>query len=128
MRACGSDLDKVAQVKCYLKNGSDWEQYNQLYREYFKPPYPARTTIQNCLGKVRSKSKQARYGSVTSGGDFAETTFRVIAKYKRGIHLLAVPKTGRTHQIRVHLSEYGLPIFGDDLYESVGLTQNASLA
>ena len=77
-------------------------------------------TIENCLGKVRSKSKQARYGSVTCGGDFAETTFRVIAKYKRGIHLLAVPKTGRTHQIRVHLSEYGLPIFGDDLYGAGG--------
>ena len=52
LRACGSDLDKVASVKCYLKNGSDWEQYNRLYREFFKPPYPARTTIQNCLGKV----------------------------------------------------------------------------
>jgi 23S rRNA pseudouridine1911/1915/1917 synthase len=28
----------------------------------------------------------------------------------------AIPKTGRTHQIRVHLSESGLPILGDDLY------------
>jgi len=52
LRACGSDLDRVAQVKCYLKNGSDWEQYNTLYREYFKPPYPARTTLSQCLGKV----------------------------------------------------------------------------
>ena len=52
LRACGSDLDRVAQVKCYLKNGADWEEYNRLYREYFKPPYPARTTIQQCLGKV----------------------------------------------------------------------------
>ena len=52
LRACGSDLDRAAQVKCYLKNGSDWEEYNRLYREYFKPPFPARTTIQNCLGKV----------------------------------------------------------------------------
>src|SRR2546421_11358259 len=52
LRACGSDLDKVASVKCYLKNGSDWDLYNRLYREYFTPPYPARTTIQNCLGKV----------------------------------------------------------------------------
>lgn len=52
LRACGSDLDRVCSVKSYLKNGSDWELYNQLYREYFKPPYPARTTIQNCLGTV----------------------------------------------------------------------------
>ena len=49
---CGTDLAHVCSVKCYLKNGSDWEQYNKLYREYFKPPFPARTTIQNCLGKA----------------------------------------------------------------------------
>ena len=80
----------------------------------------AEWTIKNYLGKVRSKSKQARYGAVTSGGDFAETAFRLLAEYKRGIHLEAIPKTGRTHQIRVHLSEYGLPILGDDLYGTGG--------
>ena len=52
LRACGSDLDKVARCNAYLKNASDWEQYNTLYREYFKPPYPARTTIVNCLPRV----------------------------------------------------------------------------
>ena len=52
LRACGSDLDKVARVNAYVKNAADLPQYNQLYREYFKPPYPARTTITNCLGKV----------------------------------------------------------------------------
>ena len=50
--ACGSDLDKVARANAYLKNHSDWDQYNKLYREYFKAPFPARTTITNCLGKV----------------------------------------------------------------------------
>src|SRR5881396_615552 len=34
LRACGSDLDKVVQVKSYVKNTSDWEEYNRLYREY----------------------------------------------------------------------------------------------
>jgi 2-iminobutanoate/2-iminopropanoate deaminase len=52
LRACGVDLDQVCSAKCYLKNGADWERYNELYREYFKPPFPARTTIQNCLGKA----------------------------------------------------------------------------
>jgi len=52
LRACGSDLDRVAQVRSYLKNASDFPEYNNLYREYFKPPFPARTTITNCLGKV----------------------------------------------------------------------------
>jgi 2-iminobutanoate/2-iminopropanoate deaminase len=52
LRACGSDLHRVAQVRVYVKNASDVPEYNKLYREYFKPPFPARTTITNCLGKV----------------------------------------------------------------------------
>ena len=73
-------------------------------------------TIKNYLGKVASGSKRARYGAVRTDGEFAETSFRVIAEYPRGLWIEAIPKTGRTHQIRVHLSEYGLPILGDDLY------------
>jgi 2-iminobutanoate/2-iminopropanoate deaminase len=52
LRACGSDLDKIVQVRSYVKNASDWDEYNRLYREYFKPPFPARTTLTGCLGKV----------------------------------------------------------------------------
>ena len=52
LRACGSDLDKVAQVRSYVKDAADLPLYNKLYRDYFKPPFPARTTITNCLGKV----------------------------------------------------------------------------
>jgi 23S rRNA pseudouridine1911/1915/1917 synthase len=73
-------------------------------------------TIRNYLGKVSSKAKRARYGAVDSGGAFAETSFRLIAEYPCGLWIQAIPKTGRTHQIRVHLSECGLPILGDDLY------------
>ena len=52
LHACGTDLSHIAQVKAYVKNTSDWDEYNRLYREYFKPPYPARTTLSQCLGKV----------------------------------------------------------------------------
>jgi RluA family pseudouridine synthase len=73
-------------------------------------------TIKNQLGKVSSRTKRSKYGAVPSGGDAAETAFHVLAKHAQGIHIEATPKTGRTHQIRVHLSEYGMPILGDDLY------------
>ena len=49
-------------------------------------------------------------------GKDAESHFRVLQK-KRGIALVeARPMTGRTHQLRVHLAEAGLPVTGDDLY------------
>ncbi len=52
LRAAGTDLQRVCQVRGYLKNSADFPRYNELYRQYFKPPYPARTTISECLGKV----------------------------------------------------------------------------
>src|SRR5262249_8089830 len=78
--------------------------------------YDRAWTIRNYLGKISTKGKRARYGAVDSSGDLAETSFRLIAEHPRGLHIEAIPKTGRTHQIRVHLSEYGLPILGDALY------------
>jgi 23S rRNA pseudouridine1911/1915/1917 synthase len=82
----------------------------------FRPDIEREWTIKNYLAKTSSKSKRSRYGAVRSDGDFAETSFRVIAERPGGVWVEAIPKTGRTHQIRVHLSEYGLPILGDDLY------------
>jgi 23S rRNA (cytosine1962-C5)-methyltransferase len=51
-----------------------------------------------------------------TGGDCAETRFRVVST--QGGHTLveAEPVTGRTHQIRVHASEHGFAILGDTLY------------
>jgi 23S rRNA pseudouridine1911/1915/1917 synthase len=79
---------------------------------------PREWTIKNYLGKVSSKSKRAKYGVVDSDGQSAETSFRLVEQHQGGIWFEAIPRTGRTHQIRVHLSEYGLPILGDDLYGS----------
>ncbi len=46
----------------------------------------------------------------------AVTTYRTL-KTKDGVAFIeAKPKTGRTHQIRVHLSHIGAPILGDPLY------------
>ena len=52
LAAAGADLNHVVQVRSYVKDAKDLPEYNTLYREYFSEPFPARTTITNCLGKV----------------------------------------------------------------------------
>lgn len=49
LEAAGSDLEHVVQTRNYVDSVSDLPLFNQLYREIFKAPYPARTTITNCL-------------------------------------------------------------------------------
>jgi len=49
-------------------------------------------------------------------GREARTLFRVLEKTDDRSYVLAQPRTGRTHQIRVHFSYIGHPVVGDTLY------------
>lgn len=49
LEAAGSDLEHVVQTRNFVRDAEDLPLYNQLYREYFPAPCPARTTITNCL-------------------------------------------------------------------------------
>jgi RluA family pseudouridine synthase len=90
-----------------------------------------KTYLAVCLGELHeprviksflaeSRQNKRKIESVRSGGKYAETAVRSVeAKtiQARRISLIeAAPKTGRTHQIRVHLADNDLPILGDETY------------
>jgi 23S rRNA pseudouridine1911/1915/1917 synthase len=62
----------------------------------------------------------ARVRIAAAAGRQAETLFEVRERLPRSTLLVAAPQTGRTHQIRVHLSAIGHPILGDRVYGGGG--------
>lgn len=71
-------------------------------------------TISRPIG--RDAAHRRKFSSRTRHAREAVTHFKVVKQYE-GIALLQLkPETGRTHQIRVHLSEFRHPIVGDTMY------------
>lgn len=71
--------------------------------------------ISNYLGEKHRYEGQVLWGEVKSGLQ-AITEWQVIKKGAQATLLCCYPKTGRTHQLRVHLSGLGHPILGDYQY------------
>src|SRR5688572_24332534 len=46
VEAAGSSMDRVIRCNVYLKDIADFAAMNEVYKEQFQAPYPARTTIQ----------------------------------------------------------------------------------
>lgn len=64
----------------------------------------------------RDTKDRKKMSSKTNKGREAVTEYQLGRAYAHFSHVALFPLTGRTHQLRVHLSEAGFPIVGDPLY------------
>ncbi|MBI3077237.1 MAG: RluA family pseudouridine synthase [Deltaproteobacteria bacterium] len=64
----------------------------------------------------RHPTQRKRMAAGVSGGREAATRWRVLRRFTEHSLLELQPETGRTHQLRVHLSHLGHPVVGDPVY------------
>jgi len=72
-------------------------------------------TIDMPIGR---STKDRKKMAVTKTGKNAITHFKVLNRYEKYTYVEVKIETGRTHQIRVHMSEIGYPIVGDEVYSN----------
>jgi 23S rRNA pseudouridine1911/1915/1917 synthase len=70
--------------------------------------------IELAIGRDRKDRK--KISSRTARPKPAVTVIRVVRRFREATLVEALPQTGRTHQIRVHLANRGHPILGDRTY------------
>ncbi|MBR3033355.1 MAG: RluA family pseudouridine synthase [Clostridiales bacterium] len=70
-------------------------------------------TIHAPIGRAQNDRRKM---TVCEGGKDSITHFQVLERFRKGTDLLCRLETGRTHQIRAHMTYIGHPCIGDPLY------------
>lgn len=95
-----------------FRNGSVRKRYDLIVAGHWPP---AKRSSKEPLQRYLLANGERRV-RVAADGDPAHTDFKVVARADDATWLAAFPKTGRTHQIRVHAASAGHPIIGDAKY------------
>ncbi|WP_232696424.1 RluA family pseudouridine synthase [Brevibacillus daliensis] len=105
---------KHAFAAARLANELEKREISRTYLAYVEGLIPEeKGKIDAPIGKDRHHASRRR---VAPHGDKAVTYFEVVTRFKEATKIRCRLDTGRTHQIRVHLSHLGYPLIGDQLY------------
>lgn len=120
-------LDRpVSGVLVFARTSKALERMNKIFasrkiqKTYWaivkKRPSQQKGKLVSWLKKDGAKNTVTAYAEPVDGAQKAETNFKVLGKLNNHYLVELEPLTGRPHQLRVHMSEFGCPIRGDLKY------------
>ena len=100
-----------------LQRAVQMGQYRKEYTALIKGQLRGRTTVSLPLAGAMGSLVRLKRATVQDGtGQQALTVFAPVESNNRGTLTRVLPASGRLHQIRVHASAIGHPLFGDKIY------------
>jgi 23S rRNA pseudouridine1911/1915/1917 synthase len=111
-----------AQLAVQFAKHTIEREYNAIIWGLFKTK---KGTIDRNI--ARSKSDRKKFAVSESEGKTAITFYEVIEEFEFTSLIRLKLKTGRTHQIRVHLASLGHPVFGDETYGGTSIHYGSQL-
>lgn len=109
----------IAKNKISASILSDHMLNGKIYKEYLALCHGTPKVTKGIIdAPIARKEGSTIMRVVDPSGKRAVTEYEVIKSMENCSLIKVNPITGRTHQIRVHLSHIGCPIYGDDMYGS----------
>ena len=110
-------LARDEETKKYFEDAFKNKTINKVYHAIVQGNVKKENGVIELSIGVDKKNPNRRIPlSIKEGGESAVTYYKILKKLNEHTLLELKPVTGRTHQIRVHLSYIGHPIIGDKIY------------
>ncbi|WP_416487751.1 RluA family pseudouridine synthase [Brachyspira hyodysenteriae] len=110
-------LARDEETKKYFEDAFKNKTINKVYHAIVQGKVKKENgTIDISIGIDKKNPNRRIPLSIKEGGESAITHYKVLKRLNEHTLLELKPLTGRTHQIRVHLSYIGHPIIGDKIY------------